>query len=271
MFGVLWYVAWFVLAFESPSVHPTITEEERAYIELSAVNTDEVTFSRQIFEHHLKCQHALDRGSVKRAATLRERRDGNSCNLSSFSPLVCLILPLLRPSGVMKNALLLTIYLQLVSSSSDKINDISSQVTQGFVPWKSILTSLPVWGIIVAAFASDWGLYVLLICIPSFLMDILHYEVTAVSQISSSFQKLEKYICNVNPTSLFSFFLFQVGFAAAAPFVCKALSCPLAGITADLFRQNLFSTKTVRRMYYATGNNGLICISEEAPLKRVHT
>ena len=52
MFGVLWYVAWFVLAFESPSVHPTISEEERAYIELSAVNTDEVRFSRQIFEHH---------------------------------------------------------------------------------------------------------------------------------------------------------------------------------------------------------------------------
>ena len=75
----------------------------------------------------------------------------------------------------------------------------------------------------------------------------------------------------MNPTSLFSFFLFQVGFAAAAPFVFKALSCPLAGITADLFRQNLFSTKTVRRMYYATGNSGLICISEEAPLKRVHT
>ena len=43
MFGILWYVAWFVLAFDSPSVHPTITEEERAYIELSAVNTEEVT------------------------------------------------------------------------------------------------------------------------------------------------------------------------------------------------------------------------------------
>ena len=43
LFGILWYVAWFVLAFESPSVHPTITEDERAYIELSAVNVDEVS------------------------------------------------------------------------------------------------------------------------------------------------------------------------------------------------------------------------------------
>lgn len=58
----------------------------------------------------------------------------------------------------------------------------SSQVTKGTVPWRSIITSGPVWGIIVAAFASDWGLYVLLICVPLFLMDILHYEVAAVGK-----------------------------------------------------------------------------------------
>lgn len=55
------------------------------------------------------------------------------------------------------------------------------QVARGTVPWGAILTSPPVWGIIAAAFASDWGLYVLLICVPLFLMDILHYEVAAVS------------------------------------------------------------------------------------------
>ena len=35
------------------------------------------------------------------------------------------------------------------------------------------------WAIIVAAFSSDWGLYVLLICVPLFSMPILHYEVAA--------------------------------------------------------------------------------------------
>ncbi|XP_068746722.1 vesicular glutamate transporter 1-like [Montipora capricornis] len=137
IFGIIWYVAWFVFVFESPSVHPTITEEEKKYIELSAVNT--------------------------------------------------------------------------------------AEVAKGSVPWKSILSSLPVWGIIVAAFASDWGLYVLLICVPLFLLEVLHYEVA------------------------------EVGFAAAAPFVFKAISCPLAGITADLLRRNLLSTKSVRCLYYATG------------------
>lgn len=55
------------------------------------------------------------------------------------------------------------------------------QVSLGSVPWKSILTSGPVWGILVAAFASDWGLYVLLICVPLFLLDVMHYQVHTVS------------------------------------------------------------------------------------------
>ena len=67
-----------------------------------------------------------------------------------------------------------------------------TQVTQGTVPWKSILTSPPVWGIIAAAFASDWGLYVLLICVPLFLMDILHYEVAAVRTFAFFVEKIKK-------------------------------------------------------------------------------
>ena len=57
-----------------------------------------------------------------------------------------------------------------------------SQVTKGTVPWRSIVTSRAMWAIIVAAFFSDWGLYVLLICVPLFLMAILHYEVAAVGK-----------------------------------------------------------------------------------------
>ena len=61
--------------------------------------------------------------------------------------------------------------------------------------------------------------------------------------------------------SIFSFRLtcfsiplfFQMGFAAAAPFLFKSLSCPIGGITADLFRRRILSTKTVRRVYYSTG------------------
>lgn len=33
VFGIVWYVSWLLLAYGSPAEHPTITEEERTYIE----------------------------------------------------------------------------------------------------------------------------------------------------------------------------------------------------------------------------------------------
>lgn len=34
-FGIIWYCFWFLVSYESPAAHPTITEEERKYIEES--------------------------------------------------------------------------------------------------------------------------------------------------------------------------------------------------------------------------------------------
>jgi ACS family sodium-dependent inorganic phosphate cotransporter-like MFS transporter 5 len=38
-------------------------------------------------------------------------------------------------------------------------------------PWRSILTSWPVWGIVVAHFCTNWGYYTLLTCLPTYLKD----------------------------------------------------------------------------------------------------
>lgn len=35
VFGIIWYTFWLLLAYDSPAVHPTISEEERTYIETS--------------------------------------------------------------------------------------------------------------------------------------------------------------------------------------------------------------------------------------------
>lgn len=138
VFGVVWYVFWLYFVYESPSCHPTITEEEREWLEKTTV-TD-------------------------------------------------------------------------------------SEGTEKSVPWRSILTSSPVIGIIVAAFASDWGLYVLLICVPLFLLDVMHLDIATM------------------------------GFAAAAPFLVKAFSTPTVGLVADFVRnRKLCSTIMVRRVSYVTG------------------
>ncbi|XP_054632519.1 vesicular glutamate transporter 3 isoform X2 [Dunckerocampus dactyliophorus] len=39
VFGIIWYVLWLLLAYGSPAVHPTITDEERIYIESSIGET----------------------------------------------------------------------------------------------------------------------------------------------------------------------------------------------------------------------------------------
>lgn len=35
MFGIIWYMFWLLQAYECPAAHPTISEEERTYIETS--------------------------------------------------------------------------------------------------------------------------------------------------------------------------------------------------------------------------------------------
>lgn len=35
IFGIIWYMFWLLQAYECPAVHPTISHEERTYIETS--------------------------------------------------------------------------------------------------------------------------------------------------------------------------------------------------------------------------------------------
>lgn len=47
------------------------------------------------------------------------------------------------------------------------------------VPWKKIFTSLPVYAIIVANVTSDWGAYTLLTNIPTYMNEVLQFDITS--------------------------------------------------------------------------------------------
>ena len=52
-----------------------------------------------------------------------------------------------------------------------------SLILQGYrVPWKEIFKSLPVWAVIMAHFTENWGFYTFLTELPTFLNDVLHYD-----------------------------------------------------------------------------------------------
>ncbi|XP_065071202.1 vesicular glutamate transporter 1-like [Rhopilema esculentum] len=91
------------------------------------------------------------------------------------------------------------------------------------IQWKAMLTSGPVWGVILGNIANDWGLYTILICLPLFLMDIMHFDVQAM------------------------------GFIASLPFLLKAIVGPVGGVLADILRNGYMSTANVRRVFYVIG------------------
>ncbi|CAB0014262.1 unnamed protein product [Nesidiocoris tenuis] len=44
-------------------------------------------------------------------------------------------------------------------------------------PWREILTSLPVWAIIIAMIGHDWGLFAQITDLPKFMKSVLHFNV----------------------------------------------------------------------------------------------
>lgn len=50
-------------------------------------------------------------------------------------------------------------------------------------PWGKILTSAPVWAINIGHFGACWGYYTLFTEMPTFLKDILHFDIKHVSYL----------------------------------------------------------------------------------------
>ncbi|XP_067142428.1 sialin-like isoform X2 [Centruroides vittatus] len=53
------------------------------------------------------------------------------------------------------------------------------------IPWREIFKSVPVWALIVTHFGQNWGFYMLLTELPTYLNSILHYEIRTNSFISA--------------------------------------------------------------------------------------
>jgi len=53
------------------------------------------------------------------------------------------------------------------------------------VPWRHIFTSVPVWAIIITHIAQNWGFYTLLTELPTYMKNILHFNIKDNSAISA--------------------------------------------------------------------------------------
>lgn len=70
-------------------------------------------------------------------------------------------------------------------------------------PWKSILTSRPVWAILVANAAGNYGAYMLLTQMPTYLKEVLKFDIKSVGfffmVVLCSSIKIAIYTCNNGP------------------------------------------------------------------------
>jgi len=96
-------------------------------------------------------------------------------------------------------------------------------LTEGSTPWAHIWSSPRVWAIVIAHFAQNWSFYTLLTETPSFLNDILHFDIKTN------------------------------GLLSALPYVFQWTMIITSGIVADFLRKKYMSTTAVRKLMSIAG------------------
>ncbi|XP_050396704.1 sialin isoform X1 [Patella vulgata] len=98
------------------------------------------------------------------------------------------------------------------------------QESKPAVPWKAIFTSLPVYAIVVSNTTSDWGAYTLLINIPTYMKEVLKFDIASN------------------------------GLYSALPYIGFWFCINVSGFMADFVRKrNILSTTWTRRLFDAGG------------------
>ena len=124
-------------------------------------------------------------------------------------------------------------------------------------PWKSILTSPPVWAITVLGFSFGWGWYVFLACLPSFFKEVLDFNIKEVQKINRLYiQYCDNSVLNwLGITALWmivSWFCFQNGVLTALPFIASWTIKNLSARFSDLL-QKTYGCTFVRKTFSTAG------------------
>ncbi|KAF7274566.1 hypothetical protein GWI33_012784 [Rhynchophorus ferrugineus] len=59
---------------------------------------------------------------------------------------------------------------------AEHINNISSK--EKVIPWRAILTSAPIWALVIAQIGHDWEFFTMVTDLPKYMKDMLHFNVT---------------------------------------------------------------------------------------------
>ncbi|TRY59805.1 hypothetical protein DNTS_035234 [Danionella cerebrum] len=144
--GIFWYLFWILVSYESPAVHPTITPEERKYIEDAIGETAGLVNPLQV-----------------QTQTIR------------FQSLVSTPHPYKHSSPILACCTTLAVLDLWFFTTLQKFK----------TPWRHFFTSMPVYAIIVANFCRSWTFYLLLISQPAYFEEVFGFEISKVGMVSA--------------------------------------------------------------------------------------
>lgn len=97
------------------------------------------------------------------------------------------------------------------------LNNSASDTKGSAIPWAKMLTSMPVWAVMVGLFSHCWVWYMLLTGLPSYYKDVLDFDIKSN------------------------------GFLSALPYLSSFVFHQFAGVAADYLRKHCMSTTATRR------------------------
>lgn len=56
------------------------------------------------------------------------------------------------------------------------------------MPWRAILTSIPLWALVIGEVGHDWGLYTMVTDLPKYMSDVMRFNPAEVSFSQTHFQ-----------------------------------------------------------------------------------
>ncbi|XP_054286472.1 putative inorganic phosphate cotransporter isoform X3 [Macrosteles quadrilineatus] len=89
-------------------------------------------------------------------------------------------------------------------------------------PWRHILTSVPLWGLVVAQIGHDWGLFTIVTDLPKYMKTVLHFSIA------------------------------QTGLRSAAPYLAMVFTAVFAGTLVDFLLVKQVTSVTVSRKLFTT-------------------
>lgn len=138
-----------------------------------------------------------------------------------------------------------------------------------------MILSIHLWAIIISQMCFNWSYYTLLTSLPTYMDNILHFDLKSVSAGFTSFSNLCLTFSSVRCCNALCCVLVQNGFLSALPYLGACLVANASGFVADfVIARRVFSLTATRKIFTLAGKvdfyEWLYCYKVDLFLQIVH-